>query len=161
MPSGIADYKKINQKGLPSLEVYRSGDSHGQDNEFDTCRVAQLGLEVLSRISGLLKGTINVLVGRPYGEDCQKPFAYLSIEDTNARNPKTIKSNASITQPRDPTAYGYNLYLLRGRSIHSSSRKTKESNRTPSLLEVHNSNIKGGDELNQLADSKSNTSVSS
>ena len=53
----VADYKKICREGLPLLEVYFSGGGHGQDNEFDTHRGAQLGLYVLSRILRHIKGT--------------------------------------------------------------------------------------------------------
>ncbi len=116
----IADHERISRMGLPSLEIYLSGDSHGQDNEFDTYRVAQLSLDVLSRISRHLKGILNVVTSRPYSNDCQKPFAHFSIEDQRAQSPKTI-TNVSVSQPRDLTAYRYNLYQMRGRSFHSSS----------------------------------------
>ena len=53
----VADYKKICREGLPLLEVYFRGGGHGQDNEFDTHRGAQLGLYVLSRILRHIKGT--------------------------------------------------------------------------------------------------------
>ena len=69
--------------------------------------------------------------------------------------------NITSRQPRDLTAYGYNLYLTRGRSFHSSSSLTKGNSRKSSLLDVHDSNIKGADKLNLLEDSKSFTSVSS
>lgn len=103
----IADYKRICRRGLPLLEVYFSGDSHGQDNEFDTYRGAQLGLHVLSRISRHAKGIINVLNGRPYNKNCQNPFTHFKIEDINAQSPKTIIVNASVMQPRDLTAYEF------------------------------------------------------
>lgn len=157
----IADYKKISQMGLPSLEICLSGDSHGQDNELDTYREAQLGLSVLSRISRHLIRGINVCTGRPYCADCQKPLAHFSIENQNTQGPNTINSNANATQPRDLTAYGYNMYLMRGRSFHSSNSLTKGNSRKSSLLDIHGSNIKGADKLNLLEDSKSLTSISS
>lgn len=58
IPSWVADHQKISQTSLPSSEVYLSGSSHGQDDEFDTYRVAQLGLDVLSRIIRHLKGNL-------------------------------------------------------------------------------------------------------
>ena len=53
------------------------------------------------------------------------------------------------------------MYLMRGRSFHSSSSLTKGNSRKSSLLDIHGSNIKGADKLNLLEDSKSFTSVSS
>lgn len=157
----IADYKGISQMGLPSLEISLSGDSHGQDNELDTYREAQLGLSVPSRISRHLIRGINVCAGRPYCADCQKPLAHFSIENINTQGPNTIKLNANGTQPRDLTAYGYNIYLMRGRSFHSSNSLTKGNSRKSSLLDTHDSNTKGADKLNLIEDSKSFTSVSS
>lgn len=72
---------------------------------------------------------------------------------------KTTNTSVNIPQPRDLTAYGYKLYLTRGRSFHSSS--TKENSRKSSLLEAHDSNIKGAEDLNLSQDSESFTSVSS
>ena len=159
----IADYKKISQRGLPLLEVYFSGGSHGQVNEFDTYRGDQLVLYVISRISRHIKGIFNVFIGRPYDNDCQKPFTHFSIEDKNAQSPKTTNSNASVSQPRDLTAsgYGFNQYLMRGRSFHSRSNISKGSSRKTSLLDAHDSNTKGADELNLAEGSKSITSISS
>lgn len=157
----VADYKRISQMGLPSLEIYLSGDSHGQVNKLDTCREAQLGLDVLSRILRHLIRVFNVLMGSPYHGDCQKSLAHFSIENKNAQGPKTINPNANVSQPRDLTAYGYNLYLMRGRSFHSSSSLTKGNNRISSPLNPHDSNTKGADDLNLLKGSKSHTSVGS
>lgn len=157
----IADYKKISQRRLPLLEVYFSGSSHGQDDEFDTYREAQLGLYVLSRISRHTKGNLNVVIGRPYGNDRQKPFTHFKKEDINAQSPKTTNSNASVSQPRDLTAYVFNLNLTRGRSFHSRIHNSKESSRMTSLLDPHDSNIKGADKLNLGKGSKSITSISS
>lgn len=157
----VADYKRISQMGLPSLEIYLSGDSHGQDNKLDTCREAQLGLDVLSRILRHLIRVFNVLMGSPYHGDRQKSLAHFSIENKNAQGPKTINPNANVTQPRDLTAYGYNLYLMRGRSFHSSNSLTKGNNRISLPLNPHDSNTKGADNLNLLEGSKSHTSVGS
>jgi len=156
---GIADYKRIGQDGLPHLEIYPSGDSHGQVNEFDTHKVAQLGLKVLSRISRLLKGNTNVDISRPYNIDCQKPFAYFRKEDINAQSPKTITINANALQPRDLTASRYGPYLLRGRSFHSSC-KAKENSQMSSLLNSHVSSTTGAEDLNHANDSESTTSAS-
>lgn len=109
-----------------------------------------------------IKGNIiNVAIGSPYASDCQKPFTYFSIEEYNAQGPKTIINNINVTQPRDLTAYRYNLYLLRGRSFHSSN-SAKESSRISKSLEVHVSNIKDADKPNRSLNSggKSITSVS-
>lgn len=103
----IADHKRLRRTGLPLSEMYPSGDSHGQDNEFDTYRVAQLGLDVLSRISRHLKGYSMSLLVVHIVMIAKNPFAYFSIEDQRAQSPKTI-INASVQQPRDLTAYGYN-----------------------------------------------------
>lgn len=159
--SRIADYKRISQRGLPLLEVYSSGGSHGQDNEFDTHWEAQLGLYVLSRILRHIKGIYNVVIGRPYDNDCQKPFAHFSKEDINAQSPKTTKSNANVLQPRDLTAYGFLPNLTRRRSFHSRNYHSKESSRKTSPLDALDSNIKGADELNLAEGSKSTTSISS
>ena len=67
-------------------------------------------------------------MGSPYHNDSQKPSAYFNLEDTIAQDPKATIPNTYISQPRDLTAYEYNLYLMRGRSIHSSS-KTKGCSR--------------------------------
>lgn len=144
---------------LPSLDTFVSGGSHGQDNELDTYIVAQLGPKVLSRISRLLIGKINVDIGRPYYNDCQKPYTYFNIEDINAQDPKTTKTNTYISQPRDLTAYKYNLYLLRGRSFHSSSN-VKGNSRKSLLLNKHVSNTKDTESLNQKKGSESKMSVS-
>jgi len=146
--------------GLPPLEICLSGDSHGQVNEFDTYREAQLGPNVLSRILRHLKGILNVAISRPYDGNCQKPFAHFSKEDQRAQSPKTITTNASVLQPRDPTAYGYLSYLMRRRSFHSSST-TKGNSRKSLPLDVNDSNIKGAEDLNPEKDSESITSVSS
>lgn len=146
--------------GLPSLEIYPSGDSHGQANELDTHREAQLGLSVLSRISRHLTRELKVYMSRPYHVDCQKPLAHFSIEGTNAQGPKTINLN-NVAQPRDLTAYGCNLYLMRGRSFHSSISRAKGNSRKSFQLDSHDSDVKGADKLNLLEDSKSFTSVSS
>lgn len=141
-------------------EICLSGDSHGQVNEFDTYKEAQLGLEIFSRISRFLKGILNVAASRPYSSDCQKPFAYISKDDKRAQSPKTIISNVNILQPRDLTASRYNTYLMRRRSFHSSAY-TKESSRIPLLLDANDSNTKGTEELNLEKGSNSFTSVSS
>ena len=119
--SCIADYKSRSQTGLPLFDTYVSGCSQGQDNKLDTYKVAQLGPNVLSRISQHLLGKLNVITGSPYWNDCQKPYAYFNLEDKIAQGPKTTNSNTYIMQPRDLTAYEYNLYLMRGRSFHSSA----------------------------------------
>ena len=119
--SCIADYKSRSKTGLPLFDTYVSGGSQGQDNKLDTYKVAQLGPNVLSRISQHLLGKLNVITGSPYWNDCQKPYAYFNLEDKNAQGPKTTNSNTYILQPRDLTAYEYNLYLMRGRSFHSSA----------------------------------------
>jgi hypothetical protein len=158
----VADYKKICREGLPLLEVYFSGGGHGQDNEFDTQRGAQLGLYVLSRILRHIKGTLNVIIGSPYDDNCQKPFTHFSIEDRNAQSPKTTNLNASVLQPRDLTAYVFNMNITRRRSFHSRNTVLKESSRKTPLNDAHDSNNnKDADELNLLGGSKSNTSISS
>ena len=157
----VADYKKIGREGLPLLEVYFSGGGHGQDNEFDTHREAQLGLYVLSRILRHIKGILNVIIGRPYDDNCQKPFTHFSIEDRNAQSPKTTNLNASVLQPRDLTAYVFNMNITRRRSFHSRNTVLKESSRKTSLNDAHDSNNKDADELNLLEGSKLNTSINS
>ena len=119
--SSIADYKSIRKIGLSLFETNVSGGNQGQDNKLDTYKVAQLGSNVLSRISQHLLGKLNVITGSPYWNDCQKPYAYFKLEDKNAQGPKITNSNTYILQPRDLTAYKYNLYLMRGRSFHSST----------------------------------------
>lgn len=106
---GIADHKSYCRVGLPLLDTMVSGDSHGQANEFDTYKVAQLSPNALSRISQYLSGKSKVVISRPYYDDSQKPCACFSIEDERAQNPKTITPNKYASQPRDLTAYGYNL----------------------------------------------------
>lgn len=157
----VADYKRVDQRGLPLFEMYPSGGSHGQDNEFDTYRGAQLGLYVLSRISRHIEGKLNVIIGRPYNSNCQKPFTHFSKEDINAQSPKTTIPNANVTQPRDLTAYVFGMNITRRRSFHSSGYNAKESSRTTSLLETHDSNIKDTDKLNLVEGSESTTSISS
>lgn len=153
----------MSQNGLPHLEIYPSGDSHGQDNEFDTHRVAQLGPYVLSRISRHSKGNTNVNISNPYIINCQKPFAHFRIEDYNAQSPKTINLNASVLQPRDLTASKYSSYsrsfLLRRQSFHSSCI-AKENSQKSLPRASHVSNIKGAEDLNLEKGSESITSVS-
>lgn len=156
----IADYKCGCRISLPLFDSAVSGSSYGQDNELDTYKVAQLGPNTLSRISQYLLGIINVVTGRPYCNDCQKPFTYFNIEDTNTQGPKAANPNRHISQPRDLTAYGYNLYLLRGRSFHSSVT-AKESSRKSSTQSKHDSDLKDADSLNLAIGSDSPMSVSS
>jgi len=122
---GIANHKSQCRAGLPLLDTMVSGDSHGQVNEFDTYKVAQLGPNVLSRILQHLSGKFNVVVSSPYYDDCQKPCTYFKIEDIRAQSPKTITPNAYTPQLRDLTAYEYNQYLMRGRNFHSSTERRK------------------------------------
>jgi len=148
----------MSQNVLPHLEIGLSGDSHGQDNKFDTQRAAQLGPNVLSRITRHLKG-INVSINSPCNVNCQNPFTHFRKEDSFAQSPKTINLNASVLQPRDLTASKYISYLLRGRSFHSSC--TAKGNSQKSILsKTHVSNTKGAEELNLETDSNSITSVS-
>lgn len=146
---GIADYKSGCRTGLPLFYTNVSGGSHGQVNEFDTYKVGQLGPNVLSRILQHLSGIIlNVVTGRPYYDDCQKPCTYFNLEGSKcAQSPKTTNSNEYTLQPRDLTAYGYNLYLLRGRSFHSSSN-TKESSQKSLAHQNHDFNKKDMVSLN-------------
>ena len=109
----IADYKKVCQGGLPPLEINLNGHGQGQDNELGTYRVAQLGLNILSRISRYLCGNTNAISSRPYADGCRKPNAHFSIEDKNAQGPKTTQKT-NIRPLWDPTAYS------RRRSFHSS-----------------------------------------
>lgn len=145
------------------MEIYPSGDSHGQDNEFDTHREAQLGPGVLSRILRHLKGNYNVNISSPYDINCQKPFTRFRIEVYTAQSPKTINSNDSVLQPRDQTASGYwsnrRGNLSRRRSFHSSSIAKENSQKSLSPV-THVSNIKGADDLNLVKGSESITSVS-
>lgn len=157
----IANHLKISRTGLPLLEIYLSGDSHGQVNKFETYRGAQLGPGVLSRISRHLKGKLNVTASRLNSGDCQKPFTHFSIEDKRAQSPKTIMFNVNITQPRDLTAYGYKRYQTRGRSFHSSIKHTKGNSQKMPLPKTHDSNTKGNNELNLIQGSKLIISVSS
>lgn len=152
----IADYKSVYEMGLPLFDMYINGDNYGQDDELDTYRAAQLGQEVLSRISRLLIGILNVNVGSPYDGDCRKPYTHFNIEDINAQGPKVIKSNlnTNVSQLRDLTAYS-----TRGRSFHSSSH-AKGNSRKSILLNEHVSNIKGTNESNLLEGDKLNMSVS-
>lgn len=153
----------MSQSGLPHLEICPSGDSHGQDNEFDTHRVAQLGPYVLSRISRHSKGNPNVNISSPYNINCQKPFAHSRIEDYIAQSPKTIKLNASALQPRDLTASKYDSclqsYLQRRRSFRSSGVAKENSQKSLPLI-THVSNTKGAEDLNLEKGSESITSVS-
>lgn len=146
--------------GLPSFDTIVSGGSHGQDNELDTYKVAQLGPNVQSRISRHLLGTNNVATSRPYCSDCQKPYAYFNLEDTNAQGPKTTKPNTYIPLSRDLTAYEFNLKLMRGRSFHSSTC-AKGSSRKSLAQSTHDSNTKDTDSLNPSKGSESLMSVSS
>lgn len=123
--------------GLPTFDMTVSGGSYGQVNKFDTYKVAQLGLNVLSRISRHLLGIINAFIGSPYYNSCQKPYAYFNLEDISAQSPNTTNSNEYTPQPRDLTAYGYNLYLPRGRSFHSSAKYTKGNSLNSSLSPEH------------------------
>jgi len=164
-PYWIAGHKKIGRMGLPPLEVDLSGDSHGQGDEFDTYREAQLGPDVLSRISRHPKGNLNVYTSSPYSTDCHKPFTHFIIEEKRAQRPKTITPNASNAQPRDLTAYECIMHLVRGRSFHSSTTcntpRAKGSSRKPLPLDTPDSNAKGAENLNPTRDSLSNTFVSS
>ena len=157
---GIADYKSYCKMGLPSSDTMVSGDSHGQVNEFDTYKVAQLGPNVLSRISQHLSGKLNVFVSRPYYDDCQKSCAYFNIEGIRAQSPKTIIPNTYTSQPRDLTAYEYNLYLMRGQSFHNSVN-AKGSSRKSSTRNEHDFNVKDLESLNLEKDSASPLSVNS
>jgi hypothetical protein len=145
------------------FDTYVSGGSHGQDNKLDTYTVAQLGPNVLSRISQHLIGKLNVITGSPYWNDCQKPYTYFNLTDENAQGPKTTNSNTYILQPRDLTAYGYKLYLMRGRSFHSSANNAKESSRKSLTQSNHDSNVKDTESLNltKVKGSESPMSVSS
>lgn len=149
----------MSQNGLPHLEIHSSGDSHGQDNKFDTHREGQLAPYVLSRIVRHSKGNQNVNISRPYNIHCQKPFTHFRIEDYNAQSPKTINVNASVLQPRDLTASKYIRYLLRRRSFHTSCTAKENSQKSLSLI-THLSNTKGAEDLNLAKGSKSITSVS-
>lgn len=155
---GIADYRRTSQRGLTLLEISLSGDSHGQVNEFDTYRMAQLSLNVLSRITRHLKGKKNVSISRLNNVNCQNPFVHFSKEDIHAQSPKTILSTNNILQPRDLTAYEYNIYLMRGRSFHS-SLNTKENSQNLPLSTNQVSSIKGDEDLNHKG-SESTTPIS-
>ncbi len=160
-PERIADHKSSCRLGLPPVDTAVSGGSHGQDNELDTHKEAQLGLTVLSRIMRQLIGNTNVAAGSPYYSNCQKSYAYFTIEEQDAQGPKTTNPNTYIPQPRDLTAYEYNMYLLRGRSFHSSSM-TKGSSRKALATDNHDSNIKDTESLNPpKTGSESPKSVSS
>lgn len=158
--NNIADYKCGCKISLPLLDSAVSGSSYGQDNELDTYKVAQLGPNTLSRISQYLLGILNVVTGRPYCDDCQKPFTCFNIDNTNTQGPKATNPNRHISQPRDLTAYGYNLYLLRGRSFHSSVT-AKEGSRKSLIQSKHDSDLKDPDSLNLAIGSDSTMSVSS
>uniref|UniRef100_UPI0020014B30 hypothetical protein n=1 Tax=Exserohilum turcicum TaxID=93612 RepID=UPI0020014B30 len=157
----IADYKCTSRNGLPQSDTCVSGDSHGQVNELETYKVAQLGLNVPSRIQQHLFGNPNVLRSSPYSYDCQKPKAYINIDGKRAQDPKTITWNTYISQPRDLTAYEYNLYLMRGRSFHSSTTFTKESSRKSLIDLTHDSSLKDNKSLNPAKDSEMIKSASS
>ena len=157
----IADYKCVDRNGLPQSDIYVSGDSHGQDDELDTYKVAQLGPSVLSRISQHLSGKLNVTRSSPYSSDCQKPFTYINTDEINAQGPKVITSNTYISQPRDLTAYEYSLYLMRGRSFHSSTKNAKGSSRKSPIPLSHDSNLKGPESLNPQKGSETMQPVSS
>ena len=105
-----------------------------------------------------IKGTLNVIIGSPYDDNCQKPFTHFSIEDRNAQSPKTTNLNASVLQPRDLTAYVSNMNITRRRSFHS--KNLKESSWKIPLNDAHDSDTKDADELNPKG-SKSITSISS
>lgn len=160
-PHYIADYKCGNKNGLPQSDIPVSGDGHGQDNKLDTYKVAQLGLNVLSRIVQHLIGKNNVTSDRPCTSNCQQSYTYFYLEDENAQGPKTIISNTYISQPRDLTAYGYSMYLLRGRSFHSSISYTKGSSQKSSILSNHDSSNKDTESLNLEISSDSSMSASS
>lgn len=147
----------MSQNGLAHFLICLSGDGHGQDNEFDTHRVAQLGPIVQSRILRQSKGNLNVNISSPYNINCQKSYAHF-LEEYIAQSPKTINLNASVVQPRDLTASKYK-YLLRGRSFHSSS-EAKENNQKSLPSITHVSNIKDAEGLNLEKGSESITSVS-
>src|SRR5690606_40797355 len=55
-PVGVANNERIDGTRLPSFDITTSGDSHGQDNELDTHKAAQLGLSIVSRILRYLLG---------------------------------------------------------------------------------------------------------
>lgn len=159
-PSCIADHNSKDKRRLPFSDIFVSGGSHGQVNKFDTYKAAQLGLNVLSRISRHLIGKINAFVGSPYYNCCQNPYAYFNIEDENAQSPKTTNPNRYTPQPRDLTAYEYNLYLLRGQSFHSSST-TKASSRKSLFAPDRDFNTKDKNSLNLKTDSEFQRSVDS
>jgi group II intron reverse transcriptase/maturase len=156
----IAVYKNRCRTGLPLSDTSFSGGSHGQDNELDTYKVAQLCPNVLSRIPQHLLGILNVFTVSPYCIESQKPYTYFHLEDKNAQDPKTTNPNTYISQPRDLTAYEYNSYLMRGRSFHSSIN-AKGSSRKSLAQSKHDSNVKDSDSLNQFQGSESPKSVSS
>lgn len=157
----IAEYKCENKIGLPQSYIFVSGDGQGQDNELDTYKVAQLGPNVLSRISQHLLGKFNVINSRPYINNCHKPYTYFNFEDERAQGPKTVNSNTYISQPRDLTAYEYNSYLMRGRSFHSSKNLTKGNSQKLSIPTDHDSGIEDTESLNLAIDSESTMSASS
>jgi hypothetical protein len=136
--------------------------SHGQDNELETYTVAQLCPNVLSRIPQHLLGILNVFTVSPYCIDSQKPYTYFKLEDKKAQDPKTTNPNTYISQPRDLTAYEYEykLYLMRGRSFHSSIN-AKGSSRKSIAQSKHDSNVKDTASLNLSQGSESPMSVSS
>lgn len=157
----IADYKCTDKNGLPQSDICVSGDSHGQDNELDTYKVAQLGLNVLSRIQQHLSGNLNVIFSSPYNYDCQEPGTYININGIHAQDPKTITPNTYTSQPRDLTAYEYNKYLLRGRSFHSSNLVMKENSRKSPIESNHDSSNIDNSSLNPETDSDVSMSASS
>ena len=157
----IAGYNRACRGGLPSQEIGFSGDGHGQDNELDTYRVAQLGLDILSSILRYLKGNINASCSNPFAWGCQKPDAHFSIEDKYGQDPNTINRDVSKSQPRDLTAYWYTKCILRRRNLHTSSLMagTKVSSRTSPARKNHVSNTKGDGKLNSSNSSYTTTSV--
>lgn len=142
-------------------DICVSGDSHGEDNELDTYKVAQLGLNVLSRIQQHLSGNLNVIFSSPYNYDCQEPGTNININGIHAQDPKTITPNTYTSQPRDLTAYEYNKYLLRGRSFHSSNQVMKENSRKSPIESNHDSSNIDNSSLNPETESDVSMSASS
>lgn len=160
-PAGIADNERDDEMGLPSSDIAVSGDSHGQVNELDTYKGARLGPSIVSRILRYLKGILNVFIGSPYYGDCLEPFTCSNIGDVHAQGPKAINPNEHSVQPRDLIAYEYNLYLMRGRSFHSSV-SAKGSSQNSTTQPSHDFNLdKDRDSSNLATDDESPQSVDS
>ena len=124
-----AEYKSSGWFGLPRKDNRISGNWHADDKKLGTYFHHQPRGNILSRI---LRCYTNIAA--QYGSrlsSCQKVswFSHTGDLKRNVQAAKSVQAlNVTSRQPRDLTAYEYNLYLMRRRSLHSSRIILRDNN---------------------------------